>query len=203
VKRKQAVESFRSAAECIGPIEPEMSLFALTRGQFSMIDMILHTLDQIGPSHVSVWTWVIADYEVDSIHSLMVRNELLSATLIVDTSGNEKLMSRLPILETWRATFGEQSLKICKNHAKIARIWNDRFRVLIRGSMNFNFNPRFEQLDITEGGPDFDLIERVEEELPVLPINCSRAEAGKASQVGQAFENSQLKMFDGIKVWAK
>ncbi len=34
--------------------------------------------------------------------------------------------------------------------------------------MNLNWNPRFEQLDITEGGGDFDLVERIRSELPVL-----------------------------------
>ena len=27
-----------------------------------------------------------------------------------------------------------------------------------RGSINFDFNPRFEQFDMTEGGPEFDLV---------------------------------------------
>ena len=37
-RRKRAVESFGSAADCIGTIEKDMSLFAITRGQFSMLD---------------------------------------------------------------------------------------------------------------------------------------------------------------------
>ena len=41
---KRAVESFESAAATIGPIEKDMSLFAITRGQFSMLDAILHCL---------------------------------------------------------------------------------------------------------------------------------------------------------------
>jgi hypothetical protein len=40
LKRNRAIEAFRSAGETIGPIEHGMSLFAVTRGQFSMIDMI-------------------------------------------------------------------------------------------------------------------------------------------------------------------
>lgn len=44
VRRARAVQSFRTAAECIGPVEPGMALFAVTRGQFSMLDAILHVL---------------------------------------------------------------------------------------------------------------------------------------------------------------
>lgn len=199
--RKRAIESFVSASETIGPIEREMSLFAVTRGQFSMIDAILHCLDQVGPAHVSVWTWVIADYEVDSLHSLMVRNKVIDARLVIDITACRANMKRQPIVESWRQKFGERSVLTCKNHAKIARVWNDRFHVLLRGSLNLNFNPRFENLDVTEGGEDFKLVERIESELPCLPRRCSNAEADAASSLGRAFETSQLQMFSGLKTW--
>lgn len=60
-RRKAARESFQSAAECIGTVEPGMSLFAITRGQWSMIDAILAVLDQVGPAKLSLWTWTVAD----------------------------------------------------------------------------------------------------------------------------------------------
>ena len=37
-RRKSAVESFSTAAAAIGKVEAGMSLFAVTRGQWSMID---------------------------------------------------------------------------------------------------------------------------------------------------------------------
>ncbi len=52
--RKRVVESFENAAKCIGSIANEMRLFAITRGQFSMIDAIFHCLHEIGPAQVSV-----------------------------------------------------------------------------------------------------------------------------------------------------
>jgi hypothetical protein len=72
--------------------------------------------------------------------------------------------------------------------------------LLLSGSMNLNCNPRFEQLDITEDGEDFDLVERIEGELPVLGRKRSNAEAKAASGVSNAFEASQLEMFRGLKV---
>jgi len=203
MKRRRAVESFGSASEAIGPIEPEMSVFAITRGQFSMIDAILHVLDQVGRAHVSAWTWVIADYEVDSLHSLMVRDQVIDGRLIIDITASRPNMKRQPVVQSWRDKFGERSVLTCKNHAKIARVWNDRFRVLLRGSLNLNFNPRFENLDVTEGGEDFDLVERIENELPVLPRRHTNAQADAASSLGRAFEASQLQMFAGIKPWAR
>ena len=94
MKRRRVTESFVSAAETIGPVEREMSLFAITRGQFSMIDAICHCLREVGRAHVSVWTWVIADYEVEAIHSLMVRHEIIDARLIIDVTAERPTMKR-------------------------------------------------------------------------------------------------------------
>jgi hypothetical protein len=200
MKRKRVVESFQNAAATIGPITKEMSLFAITRGQFSMLDMVLHCLKQIGLSHVSVWTWTIADYETEAMVGLMARQEITSGRLVIDQSADRR---NGEIIEQWRQRFGDQQVRICKNHAKIARVWNEQFRLLLRGSMNLNFNPRFEQLDITEGGEDFDLVERIESELPVLPRQYSNHDTESATGVNRAFELSQLRMFQGVKPWAK
>jgi hypothetical protein len=194
------VESFRSAAETIGPIARGMSLFAVTRGQFSMIDMIQHCLNEIGGGEVSVWTWTIADYEIEAMESLLVREEIAGGTLIIDASADRR---NQVMINRWRDRFGEDRVKVCKNHAKIARVWNTSYRLLLRGSMNLNFNPRFEQLDLSEGGEEFELVRKIEEELQVLPRKYSNADVESVTGVNRAFEYGTLKMFGGIKPWAK
>jgi len=69
-RRKTAVESFGCAASAIGKVEAGMSLFAITRGQWSMIDAVLHVLDQVGPAKLSLWTWTVAEYEVQVLTRL-------------------------------------------------------------------------------------------------------------------------------------
>lgn len=138
-RRKMAIEGWKNAADTIGPIELGLNLFAVTRGQFSMIDIINYLLSQMGMSGVSVWTWVVADYEVEVMTALIDNGQLAEGNLIVDYSAGKR---NPEIIESWRAKFGEGSVKVCKNHAKIARIWNDNFRFLARGSMNLNYNPR-------------------------------------------------------------
>src|SRR5262249_14428520 len=157
---------------------------------------IFHCLSQIGPAQMSVWTWTIADYEVEAMAGLMARQEITSGRLVIDASADRR---NGVIIEQWRQRFAADALRICKNHAKIARVWNENFRLLLRGSMNLNFNPRFEQLDVTEGGHDFELVERIESELPVLGRKYSNAQAEAASGVSKAFEASQLKMFGALK----
>ncbi len=200
IRRTRAIESFGSAQDCIGTIEPNMALFAITRGQFSMLDAIQVVMAQTGKSNISVWTWAIADYEVECFEAFMQSSKIDSALLVIDRAAENK---NAAVIQKWRDRFGPENVRVCKNHAKIARVWNDDWRVLLRGSMNLNFNPRFEQLDITEGGEDFEMVERIEMGLPVLRPNSSIIEANNASQLGLAFEASQLQMFDGVKKWCK
>jgi hypothetical protein len=188
----RSVESFGSAAEAIGPVERGMSLFAVTRGQWSMIDALQYVLDAIGGGHVSVWTWAIADYEVETLQGLMWRRDLASARLIVDMSADRRNPA---ILRQWRTTFGDDSVRVCRNHAKIARVWNDDLRLLLRGSMNLNFNPRFEQFDMTEGGADYDLVREIEEGLPVLPKRYTFQDVAAATKINMAFPPETLAAF--------
>jgi len=210
-RNTRAVESFGNAAACIGPIEPGMSLFAITRGQWSMIDAILHVLDQVGRSRLTVWTWTIAEYEVQCIERLMIDERITGATLMIDQSICKKNRARsnaqelsLGVVRQWKTAFGRESVRYVRNHAKIATIESESgLRVLCRGSMNLNFNPRFEQFDLTEGGPDFDLVRQLESELPILGDDCTEDDAHRASKTQEAFDAATLDMFKGVKVWAK
>lgn len=201
-RRKAAKQSFGNAAECIGPVEPGMSLFAITRGQWSMIDAVLHCLDQCGPSRLSLWTWTVAEYEVQVLERLMMDGRLLPGTrLVIDHGARNK---NAVIIAAWKRAFGIDSVRYVVNHAKIATIESESgMKLLLRGSMNLNFNPRFEQFDVTEGGPEFDLVREIEDELPCLPDNATGKDVYAASRVGEAFEPQQLNLFKGIKVWAK
>jgi len=202
-RRTHAKNSFGTAASCIGAIESGMSLFAITRGQFSMLDAVLHVLDEVGPAHLSVWTWAIADYEIEVLERLMMDKRVLGARLIIDFSArkrNEKIISR------WKDLFGDSSVVYVVNHAKIATITTEcGKKLLLRGSMNLNFNPRFEQLDVTEGGLDYDLVKEIEGELPVMPNpeKTTWSKSAEISGINDAFSQDQLTIFKPGKIWAK
>lgn len=199
-RRKRAVESFGLASDAIGPIEKNMSLFAVTRGQWSMIDAVLWVLDCVGPAAVSLWTWTVAEYEVQVLERLRRDNRLTSGRLVIDHGARNK---NAAIIANWKAAFGADSVRYVVNHAKIATVETDDFCVLLRGSMNLNFNPRFEQFDITEGGPDFELVKRIELGLPTLPDDASGAQVYNATNLENSFSPEQLTLFQGPKKWAK
>lgn len=196
-RRKVANESFKNAAETIGIIKPGMSLFAITRGQWSMIDAVLHVLDQVGPAAVSLWTWTVAEYEVQVLTRLQIDKRITAGRLIIDHGARNK---NAQIIADWKTQFGDDSVRYVVNHAKIATIKTaSGLQFLLRGSMNLNFNPRFEQFDMTEGGPEFDLVKGIENELPTLNDDCTGKEAYKASKLDNAFSAEQLQLFDNPK----
>jgi hypothetical protein len=211
VRAARAVESFKTAAEAIGEITPGCSVFAITRGQFSMLDAVRHAIDQVGHADsLSLWTWTIADYELLVFEQFMREGRIGRGRLIIDGDARIKNRHRadrarkdLALLNQWRASFGADSIRYVANHAKIATVEGGGMRILLRGSMNLNFNPRFEQLDVSEGGPAFDLVREIEDELPTLPDSASRLEVFAATKCADAFGAETLDMFAGLKRWAK
>lgn len=197
----RAVESFRSAADCIGPIEPGAAVFAVTRGQFSMIDAVLHVLDEVGRAErLSLWTWTVADYEIETFKRLMMDGRIGRGVLVIDGGARAK---NAALIRSWQGAFGPDSVRYVLNHAKIATVEGAGLRVLLRGSMNLNHNPRFEQLDVSEGGPAFELVRDIEEGLPVLADDAAGSEVYRASKVADAFEPEQLAAFSKLRRWAK
>lgn len=165
-----------------------------------MIDAVLACLDQTGPAAVSLWTWTVAEYEIECLERLRTDGRVTSGRLIIDHGARNK---NAGLIRQWKGSFGPDSVRYVLNHGKIATIESAGFKLLLRGSMNLNFNPRFEQLDLTEGGADFELVREIETSLPVLADDAPGDECYKASRVGEAFDREQLGLFKGIKVWAK
>lgn len=133
----------------------------------------------------------------------MAAGDITRARLVLDVSCDKGQRDKNVVVEAWRTKFGDDSVRICRNHAKIARITNGSLKVLVRGSCNLNFNPRFENVDVSEGGPEFDLVKQIEDELPCLGRDYRYKDAMRASKVDQAFEQSTLAMFELCQVWAK
>ena len=79
-----------------------------------------------------------------------------------------------PVLHTFQQRYGVDSIRVTKNHAKIATVVGNDQAYCIRGSMNLNSNPRMEQVDISEGDGAADLtlavIAEIWERSAPLPI---------------------------------
>ena len=199
-RRIMSKECFKTARDCIGELYPGISLFAITRGQISMIDAILACLDQTGPAKISVWTWTIAEYEIECFTRLMIDKRVTGGILVIDGGARRK---NTGLIRQWKSNYGADSVRYVRNHAKIATIESSHYCLLLRGSMNLNMNPRFEQFDLTEGGDDFYLVRDIENELLDLPDDTDGKSIYNASKVNDAFTADQLSFFEGIRTWRK
>lgn len=194
-----AAECFGNAQTALGTMERGCHKFIITRGQFGMIDLILSILDQVGPSHVTAWVWSIADWEIQTIEHLIADRRVLSADLLIDYASITK---KGATIKGWIDRFGPGSVKFIVNHAKIVRIWNDDgWKICMRGSCNLNYNPRFEQVDIDDCSPAFDLVAKIEDEIPRCDgLNGKAVYA--ASGLGRAYEGeSKSKLFGKLALW--
>lgn len=218
-RRSRAVESFDSAGVCIGKIEPGSALFAVTRGQFSMLDALCHVVEQCAPCVVSIWTWRLAKFDLDRIIELHSEGKITAASMLIDRSAvlaggvsgsqagrrkgkpSEMDERALSVVVSWRQVFGAESVRVLLNHAKIFTVEGRGLRVCGRGSANMNENPRFEQFDLTEGGADFDLVRRIEAEQPILPDTATRSEYNRATRIDEAFAPETLALFGDLKPW--
>jgi hypothetical protein len=203
VRERRAVESWRTAAQAIGPITPGCAVLALTRGQWGMIDGILHVLDQVGPSDLYLWTWTIAHYEVDSLARLMADRRVRSARLILDTYAMQRTPSSELVARRWVQQFGAESVRALANHAKIARVGSvdGVHKVVMRGSCNLNRSPRMEQIDVSEGGPAWEMLAGVEAALPPMPLGSTFGAARDACGMNAAHDPEFLRLFNEAKEW--
>lgn len=138
-------------------------VFGLTKGQFSMIDIAAAVLEKAGPADVAIWTWCIAEYEVEAFGAFFADQRVTSLRVVMDWAGAQRDM---PIVDDLQNRFGVDCIRITKTHAKIVTIATaSGWRVTIRGSMNLNANPRFEQFDVSDDSCIYGVVDDLMTEL--------------------------------------
>ena len=136
-----------SAAQAIGELKPGCEIYGFTKGQFSCIDVIAHCLRQTGPADVFIATWSAAAGDIKAAHRFLKNGRIRSIRFLVDYS----FQSRKPeFCKELTATFGYDAIRVTVTHAKYIMIRNEDWDLVIRTSMNLNYNPRFENFEISD-----------------------------------------------------
>ena len=74
----------QSAAEAVAELERDgMELFGLTKGQFSLTDMIEAILEKTGPADLSISTWTAANGDVTRMLELLNSGAIRSCRWLV------------------------------------------------------------------------------------------------------------------------
>lgn len=130
-------------------------IFGLTKGQFSLVDLLEAALELTGPAHLNVSTWTAANTDISKALELIASGKILTARWLVDLT----FVRRCPQLAARiREAFGPDCIRVTKNHAKFSTLTNDGWSVAIRTSMNLNHNPRLEDFTIAHDPPLVDFL---------------------------------------------
>lgn len=149
-----------TAAQAVRSLVPGGRIVGVTKGQFSLLDLIQAVLGVVGPAEVLVSTWTPGISEMERVCQLLRDCEITGFRLLVDRS----FPSRHPqYVERVVAICGPDSIRMTRTHAKFALIAAGDYRIAIRTSMNFNSNPRFEQFDLDDDREIYDLFAGVAE----------------------------------------
>lgn len=132
---------------CIDKLSHGCRILGLTRGQFSLIDLIFAILEKVGPSHVICTTWSAGIKDAHQVRWMVDTNLIKSFKLITDHSYSTRQSKYALSLEE---LFGKENIRTSEIHAKFTLIHNESFKICIRTSMNLNANKTCENFEIDE-----------------------------------------------------
>jgi hypothetical protein len=148
-ERKRDIRDLRrkeSAAEAVAGLSLDgREIFGLTKGQFSLTDMIEAILETTGPAELHVSTWTAANTDVSKMLEMIGSGRLTAARWLVDVT----FVRRAPQLTARiREAFGADAIRVTRTHAKFSVVRNATWSIVVRTSMNLNHNPRLEDFTV-------------------------------------------------------
>lgn len=152
-KTKKRFFNVEGVRDYIGDLSKDTEIFGITKGQFSIIDIIKYVLDFTGPAHVLLSTWTAANADIKKAFEFLRDGNIKSIKLLVDQGF---VTRQKDYCDEMRRLFGENSIRFLRLHAKFIVIQNEKYNFVIRTSMNLNENKRMENFEITE---DYDFCE--------------------------------------------
>lgn len=156
-----------SARESIGKIYKGMEIFGLTKGQFSIINVIEEVLSQTGVADVVISTWTAAGVEIKKAEDFLNNGLINKLHFIVDRSFETRKKKYYDLLIS---KFGD-IVSITNTHAKFILISNDEWKISIRTSMNLNENKRLENFEISDDKELFNYLSEISAE--IMDVNYS------------------------------
>lgn len=189
----------KAAADCIGTLRDGEQVFAVTEGQFSKLDALLHVLQQAGPARVTLWCWTIAEHDIAEIERLYAEGAIVGADLLIDESFRTAREYGPSALRKWAELFGEGSVKLAKNHAKMMLVSSSTHRVVMRSSMNPNLNSRFENIDVSTCPAQHAFYRGAFDAMPALSLTASCEDVRHASQTGATPSLSSIPAFKNLR----
>jgi hypothetical protein len=124
-----------------------MEVFALTHGQFSLVDALDYLAIQSGPCALSINTWTASADDITRMHALLAAGVFTSVRWLIDRSYATRKPADCALL---RDLFGDATIRTSRTHAKFMTLRNDVFTIAVRTSMNLNENNGMEHIEISD-----------------------------------------------------
>lgn len=135
------------ARDAIGELTPGGQIFGFTKGQFSLMDLLIAIVSQTGPCEMDLSTWTAATADLDAAYQFSQRGEIRDLRFVIDRS----FQTRQPeYCQALRDRFGDEAIRVTRTHAKFVVVRNEDWDLVCMTSMNLNHNPRFEDFFIVD-----------------------------------------------------
>jgi hypothetical protein len=136
----------KAAAQVLAGLDRDgREVYGLTRGQFSLIDILETLLAKTGPARLHLCTWTATGPHIARLAAALNDGRILSGRFLVDVSFTRRCPQEAAAI---RSTFGADAIRVTRTHAKFSVIENDGWQIAVRCSANLNTNPRAEHYEI-------------------------------------------------------
>jgi len=136
-----------NAKSSVTSLEKGKRIIGLTRGDFSLIDLIHAIIQKIGKSKIICCTWSAGIKDANQVKWLLNSGLIESFTLVTDHSYVTRQKKYALAIED---LFGIENIRTSEIHAKFVLIQNDEWNLAIRTSMNLNANKTCETFEIDD-----------------------------------------------------
>ncbi len=141
------VAPHEAAERIFARVKPGCRVAGLTMGQVSLIHLLRAILKQTGPADVVISAWTASMRDIETTAWLCATDQIRSLVFILDRSFPRMKPERARALVQ---RYGPSAILLTKTHAKFVLIRAGGWRLVLRGSMNLNTNPRMEQFDLDD-----------------------------------------------------
>lgn len=139
--------------DVIDILQKDCRILGLTRGKFSLIDLIHGVIKKIGKSDIICCTWSAGIKDANQVKWMLDSELINSFTLVTDHSYSTRQKKYAVAIED---LFGKENIRTSEIHAKFVLISNDDWKICIRTSMNLNANKTTETFELDDSKEIFD-----------------------------------------------
>ena len=129
----------QNLSKAIGQLIPGKDTHYYSWGNFNLVRLIIYLIRQTGPVHCLMTSYSFSQTSIEQLQNRIEKKDLLSFRVIIDN--RVKTMSPKPI-QMLMQSFDYRCTSV---HAKVALLWNDKWKLSIVTSQNATDNPKLER----------------------------------------------------------